>query len=70
MAVSSPSEVAEVCVEPRDVVVLIGMYPDDVDDLWPEEGGLVRAGTEEVHAVLDPNGERTVPQLHPPRSSG
>jgi hypothetical protein len=48
---------AAVCVDPRDVAVLIGMYPDDVDDLWLEEGVLSRVGIEEVHRVLDPNGE-------------
>jgi hypothetical protein len=53
------------CVSPGDVPVLISMYPDDIDDLWVEEGLLSRVGMDEVHETFNPMCQRTVPQLYP-----
>jgi hypothetical protein len=47
-----------------DVVALIAMYPDDVDDLWIEEGVFSKVGIHEVHDTFDREFERTVPQLY------
>jgi hypothetical protein len=45
------------------VAAFLALYPDDVDDLWEEHGVLSKVGIGEVHAVLDPHCERTVPQV-------
>jgi hypothetical protein len=57
-------EVAErICLDPGDVLAVVRMSPPDVDDLWEEEGVLSRVGVHEVHGVLNPHCERTVPEL-------
>jgi hypothetical protein len=39
------------------------MYPADVDDLWEEQGVLSKVAVREVHEVLNPHRERSVPEL-------
>lgn len=51
-----------VFVSPGDVEAVLAMYPDDVTDLWEEEGVLTKAGIDEVHQVLDPGCVRRVPE--------
>jgi hypothetical protein len=55
-----------VCVAPGDVVAVLAMYPDDVDDLWEEDGVLTKLGIDEVHEMFDHMCQRTVPQLYGP----
>lgn len=54
-----------VCVDPGDVMALLATYPDDVDDLWEEDGVLTKAGIDEVHNLLNPMCERTAPEVYP-----
>ena len=53
-------------VSPGEVLVWLGRCPDDLTDLWDEDGGLFKVGIDEVHEALAPACARTVPELEPP----
>jgi hypothetical protein len=59
-------EVAEQAgADPADVLALAGMYPDDEEGIWEEEGVLSPDVSEDIWMVLNSQCERTIPELYP-----
>jgi hypothetical protein len=60
-----PKTIAELAeklyVTPGDIEVLLDMYPDDVDDLWSEEGVLSDLVCDDLDRVLNPYGVGLTP---------
>lgn len=60
------TELAELLyVTPGDVEALLRTYPDDVENLWSEEGVLSDVACDDIHQVFNPACVRTVPELYP-----
>jgi hypothetical protein len=64
-----PKTIAELAetlyVDPGDIETLLDMYPQDVEDLWSEEGVLSDLACDDLDRVLNPYGVRTAPELFP-----
>lgn len=56
--------------DPADVEALFTGYPDDVEDLWEEEGVLSAIGVAEVHRMLNPLACRTHAHMYDPSVTG
>jgi hypothetical protein len=54
---------SDLCVDPGEILVLVGAYPPDETGAWEEEGSLSSAAAGDVRDTIDHFGERTVPAL-------
>jgi hypothetical protein len=64
-----PKTIAELAdrlyVAPGDIETVLSTYPDDVEDLWSEEGVLSDLACDDLDRMLNPYGVRTAPELFP-----
>jgi hypothetical protein len=70
MAITLAELAADLCVDPGEILVLVGAYPPEETGAWEEEGILSNIAAGDVRDMLDHFGERTVPALWWPENPG
>jgi hypothetical protein len=61
---------SDLCVDPGEILVLVGAYSSDETGAWEEEGILSNVAASDVRDTLDHFGERTVTALWWPEIPG